>query len=344
MAESAAKGAASPLSAIGPWHPGRLVLNWFRELTLIPVIILLMVVGSLVNPVFLTSSNLINVTQTAAAVGIVVVAESLILLTGKFDLSLQGTFGLAPLVGAWLVAPARQSGGIGTEWNPFVGLLIVLLIGALIGTFNGLLVIKTGFNAFIFTLAMMILLSGLQLGLVGGATIYRLPHAFIYVGSDSWLSVPVSVWVTGAAFLAFGLFLRYHRAGRAIYAIGGNVEAARAAGIKVDRIRIGVFVVASMLAAIGGLMESGQVTAVTAGQGSNLIFGVFAAAVIGGVSLDGGRGRMVGALTGVILLALVTNILVLSSIQSYWISAVDGVIILVALAMARIIGRQSGSS
>ena len=325
------------MSATGP---GRIVLNWFRELTLVPVIVLLMVVGSLVSPVFFTSANLINVTQTAAAVGVVVVAETLILLTGKFDLSLQGTFGLAPLIGAWLVAAGKQSGGIGTEWNPFVGLLIVLLIGAAIGTFNGVLVIKAGFNAFIFTLAMMILLGGMQLGLVGGATIYHLPHAFIYVGSDSWFEVPVSVWVTGVIFLVSGLFLRYHRVGRAIYAIGGNVEAARAAGVKVDRIRIGVFAVGSVLAAVGGLMESGQVTAVTAGQGSNLIFGVFAAAVIGGVSLDGGRGRMIGALTGVILLALVTNILVLTNIPSYWVSAVDGVIILVALGIARIISTQ----
>jgi simple sugar transport system permease protein len=148
----------------------------------------------------------------------------------------------------------------------------------------------------------------------------------------------VSVWLAGLTFLGFGLFLRYHRAGRAIYAIGGNVEAARAAGTKVDRIRIAVFTIGSVLAAIGGLMESGQLTAVTAGQGSNLIFSVFAAAVIGGVSLDGGRGRMLGALTGVILLALVVNILVLTNIPSYWISAVDGVIILIALALARVIG------
>jgi simple sugar transport system permease protein len=340
MAETAANEVAGARGPVTAWAPGRVVVNWFRELTLVPVIVLLMIVGSLLNPVFFTSSNLVNVTQTAAAVGVVVVAETLILLTGKFDLSLQGTFGLAPLIGAWLVAPGRQSGGVGTEWNPLVGLLIVLLVGAAIGTFNGILVIKAGFNAFIFTLAMMILLSGFQLGLVGGTTIYHLPHAFIYVGSDSWFGVPVSVWVTAVIFLGFGLFLRYHRVGRAIYAIGGNVEAARAAGIKVDRIRIAVFAVGSALAAIGGLMESGQVTAVTAGQGSNLIFGVFAAAVIGGVSLDGGRGRMLGALTGVILLALVTNILVLTSIPSYWISAVDGVIILVALAIARLIGQE----
>ena len=155
---------------------------------------------------------------------------------------------------------------------------------------------------------------------------------------------PVSAWVTGTIFLIAGLFLRYHRVGRAIYAIGGNPEAARAAGIKVDRIRIGVFIVAGMLAAVAGLMTSGQVVAVTANQGNNLIFTVFAAAVIGGIELEGGRGRMFGALTGVVLLGLVQNILVLSQITStFWIDAANGAIILIALALARLDRDRTGS-
>jgi simple sugar transport system permease protein len=318
---------------------GKVVLKWFRELTLVPVIVLLMIGGAFVNPVFFTTSNLIDVATGGAALGLVVVAESLILLTGKFDISLQGTFGLAPLLGAWLIAP-KASEGLGTEWSPWIGLIIVLLVGLAVGAFNGALVIKANFNAFIFTLAMSILLTGLQLGWLGGKTVYSLPHVYIYLGSDSWFGIPAAVWVTTAVFVLAELFLRYHRVGRAMYAIGGNLEAARAAGIKVDRIRIGVFMVASVLAAVAGLMQAGRVTAVTAGQGSNLIFGVFAAAVIGGVSLDGGRGRMVGALTGVILLALVTNILTLSNISSTWIDAVDGAIILLALGVARLIGTE----
>src|SRR5438477_581637 len=186
------------------------------------------------------------------------------------------------------------------------------------------------------------LLTGIQVGIVSGRTIYHLPDAYIYLGSQYLLSIPVSVWVTGAIFLLAALFLRYHRVGRAIYAIGGNTEAARAAGIHVDRIRIGVFIVASILAALAGLMTAGQVVAVTASQGSNLIFSVFAAAVIGGISLDGGRGRMVGALTGVILLALVQNILILSQIQTFWIDAATGLIILIALGLARLIGIERG--
>jgi simple sugar transport system permease protein len=320
-------------------HSRHIMANWIRELALLPVIVLLVVIGAFVNPAFLTESNFINVAQESAALGAVVVAETLILLTGKFDLSLQSTYGLAPMVGAWLIV-SKDGQGLGTNWNPLLGIAIVLLIGLAVGAFNGFMVIKLGFNAFIFTLAMLILLAGIQVGIVNGRTIYHLPDAFTYLGSQSLFGVPVSVWVTGAIFLLSALFLRYHRVGRAIYAIGGNTEAARAAGIHVDRIRIGIFIVASLLAALAGLMTAGEVVAVTASQGTNLIFQVFAAAVIGGISLEGGRGRMVGALTGVILLALVQNILILSQIQTFWIDAANGLIILIALALARLIGSE----
>lgn len=322
-------------------HRGQRILSTgLREFALVPVIILLLIIGAFINPSFLTANNLINVAQQSAALGAVVVAETLILLTGKFDLSLQSTYGLAPMVGAWLIV-SKESQGLGTMWNPFIGILIVLLVGLVVGTINGFLVVKLGFNAFIFTLAMLILLAGLQIGIVSGRTVYGLPPEFIYLGSQYLFGIPVSVLVTGAIFLLSALFLKYHRIGRAIYAIGGNAEAARAAGIHVDRIRIGVFIVASVLAALAGLMTAGQIVAVTSNQGNNLIFSVYAAAVIGGISLDGGRGRMIGALTGVILLALVTNILILSQIQTFWIDAANGLIILIALGLARALGNQT---
>src|SRR5579864_6091161 len=308
-------------------HGRQIMVNWIRELALLPVIVLLLVVGAFVNPAFLTASNFINVAQESAALGAVVVAETLILLTGKFDLSLQSTYGLAPMVGAWLIV-SKDGQGLGTDWNPFIGIAIVLLVGLAVGALNGFMVIKLGFNAFIFTLAMLILLAGIQVGIVSGRTIYHLPDAFIYLGSQYLLGVPVSVWVTGAIFLLSALFLRYHRVGRAIYATGGNTEAARAAGIRVDRIRIGVFIVASVLAAIAGLMTSGLDVAVTASQGNGLIFTVFAAAVIGGISLDGGRGTMLGALSGVLLLGVVQNLLTLAQVPSFWIQAIYGAIIL----------------
>src|SRR3954447_9940796 len=320
---------------------GRALLRWLRELALLPAIGVLLLVGIASSPAFFTTSNFSNTAQGSAALGMVVVAETLILLTGSFDLSLQSIYGLAPMVGAWLIT-SEEGHGLGTEWSPAVGILVVLGIGAAVGLFNGVMIVKLRFNAFIFTLAMLILLAGIQQGIVSGQSVYDMPPSFVYLGSEYWFGFPVSAWVTMAVFLVAGLFLRYHRAGRAIYAIGGNVEASRAAGAKVDRIRIGVFVVAGALAALAGLMTSGQVVAVTANQGNNLIFTVFAAAVIGGIALEGGRGRMFGAFTGVVLLGLVQNILVLSQIQTFWIDAANGAIILIALGLARIVGTSRG--
>jgi len=314
----------------------RVLFGWVRELALLPAIAVLFVVGIFTSPAFFTTSNFSNTAQFSAALGMVVVAESLILLTGSFDLSLQSIYGLAPMIGAWLIVP-KDAQGLGTNWNPAFGILVVIGIGAAVGLFNGFMIVKLHFNAFIFTLAMLILLAGLQQGIVSGRTIYDMPPSFTYLGGRYWGGFPVSAWTTAAVFLAAGLFLRYHRTGRAIYAIGGNVEAARAAGIKSDRIRIAVFMVAGMLAAIAGLMIAGQVVAVTANQGNNLIFTVFAAAVIGGIALEGGRGRMIGAFTGVVLLGLVNNVLVLRNTSTFWIDAANGAIILIALGLARLV-------
>jgi simple sugar transport system permease protein len=314
----------------------RVLLGSVRELALVPAIAVLVVAGILTSPAFFTTANFSNTAQFSAALGMVVVAESLILLTGSFDLSLQSIYGLAPMIGAWLIV-SKDAQGLGTRWNPAFGILVVIGIGAAVGLFNGFMIVKLKFNAFIFTLAMLILLAGLQQGIVSGRTIYDMPPSFIYLGGAYWAGFPVSAWVTAAVFLAAALFLRYHRAGRAIYAIGGNLEAARAAGIKVDRIRIGVFTVAGALAAVAGLMIAGQVVAVTANQGNNLIFTVFAAAVIGGIALEGGRGRMIGAFTGVVLLGLVNNVLVLRNTSTFWIDAANGAIILVALGLARVV-------
>ena len=315
----------------------RILFGSVRELALVPAIAVLFVAGIFTSPAFFTTSNFSNTAQFSAALGLVVVAESLILLTGSFDLSLQSIYGLAPMIGAWLIV-SKDAQGLGTGWNPAFGILVVVGIGAAVGLFNGFMIVKLRFNAFIFTLAMLILLAGLQQGIVSGRTIYDMPPSFIYLGSAYWGGFPVSAWTTATVFLAAGLFLRYHRAGRAIYAIGGNLEAARAAGIKVDRIRIAVFTVAGMLAGLAGLMIAGQVVAVTANQGNNLIFTVFAAAVIGGVALEGGRGRMVGAFTGVVLLGLVNNVLVLRNTSTFWIDAANGAIILIALGLARVVG------
>jgi simple sugar transport system permease protein len=317
-------------------------VSLIREASLVPVLIVLIIVGTVVNSAFLTVSNFSGIGAQVSALGVTVVGESLILLIGGMDLSLEGTYGVAPTLAAWLMVPALQYGS-GAMLSPYLAIVVLLLAGAAIGLVNGLLIVKGRLNGFIVTLGMTIVLAGLQQGIVKGNTLFNLPSAFNYLGAKDYGQVPVSLIVTAVIFLGTGLFLRYHRAGRAIYAVGGNREAARAAGLKVDRIRISVYVAGSVLAALGGLMEAGRVSAVTGTQGyqEGIIFAVFAAAVIGGVSLRGGRGNMVGAASGVVLLGLVQNILDLSQVSNYWIEAVDGAVILFALLLARIIGGEA---
>ena len=313
------------------------------SVALIPVLVLLLIVGSVANDAFLLPANLLTILQQSSIIALLVLAESLVLIAGKFDLSLESTVGLAPMIGGWLVTTAAI-GGSGWMVNPYLAIGVTLLVGILIGAFNGFLIVKLGLNAFIVTLSMLILLRGVTLGMASGKTLYDLPPEFTYLGSAVWFGVPASIWICGT-FFAVGTFLmRYHRFGRAIYAIGGNPEAARAAGIRVERVTWIVFVVASLLAALAGLLLSGRLGAITAQQGGNMIFTTFAAAVIGGISLNGGKGSLAGALLGVLLLGVVTNILTLSQIASFWIDAAFGAIILIALSVVRLTGGARSQS
>jgi simple sugar transport system permease protein len=318
------------------------VLNILKsdQYSLIPILIVAVIVGALIHPAFLTENNLINVLRQSSELAIVVIAQALILIAGKFDLSLESIVGLAPMLAAWLVSGVAI-GGSGLGVDPVVALLVLFGVGIVVGVINGGLVVKLGLNPFIATLAMLILLRGITVGLSGGKTLYDLPPAFLFLGNAEPLGVPLPVWVAGLAFLGAGIFMRWHRVGRSIYAIGGNAEAARAAGINADRIVWGVYIVAGALAALAGLMLTGRLASVVSSQGDGMIFTVFAAAVIGRISLNGGRGSMLGALCGVLLLGIVSNILTLSRIEPFWISAAYGAIILLALLAARF---TSGSS
>jgi simple sugar transport system permease protein len=321
-------------------RPGRLSRETFksREFALIPVVLLAMLIGFIITPVFLTQRNITNLLQQSSELAIVVVALSLILIAGKFDLSLESTFAFAPMVAAWAVLPV-SAGGSGFGLPGWLGVPLIVVVAILVGLINSFFIVRLGLNAFIITLAMLILLRGLTLGLVSGRTLFELPKSFLWLGSAQVLSIPVSVLVCALVFILAALFLRYHRVGRSLYVIGGNREAARAAGINVERVLIGVFIVAAILAAIAGLALVGRTASVTPSQGANLIFSAFAAAVIGGVSLNGGRGTMLGAFLGVLLLAIITNILTLSQIPSFWIDATNGAIILVAILFSRLTGR-----
>jgi ribose/xylose/arabinose/galactoside ABC-type transport system permease subunit len=326
-------------AAAGP-RPSGFRLSRFRDLTLVPVIAVLLVAGALVDPVFLTAGNLTNVLQQQSALALVVLAEALILIAGRFDLSVESTVGMAPAVAVMLVIPAGAGGfGIGLPSAPAIPLC--LLIGALIGAFNGFLILRFQLSAFVVTLAMLIVVHGLHLGLTGGRSLFELPESFLYLGSATWLGLPAAIWIAGLLFAVGISALAYFRAGRALYAIGGNADAARAAGIRVERVVFAVFVIGGTLAALAGVLETGRLGGISANQGVGWIFMVFAAAVIGGVSMDGGKGTVLGALTGVLVIGLVENILTLKGVPGEWKQLVYGSIILIALMISRVAGGKA---
>lgn len=327
---------ATETAASGRERP-RVRLARLRDFALIPAIIAIAVVGQIVNPIFLQGDNLINILQTMSEISLLVLAQTIVLVAGKMDLSLESTFGLAPGVAAWLTVAAGSGAGLGLlpgAWS----IPITLAVGVLIGAINALLIVRFGLNGFIVTLGMLIVLRGLLTGISGGQTFFNLPSSMLYLGSALWLGVPASIWLCLLLFAGGVVLLGFTKYGRALYAIGGNVDAAKAAGIRTDRVLWTALVGAGVLAALGGLMMSGHLASVAAAQGDGAIFTVFAAAVIGGVGLNGGKGTVFGAFTGILLLYMIQNVLTLAGVPAQWIQALNGTIIIVALVLSRLTG------
>ncbi|MEV6641524.1 ABC transporter permease [Amycolatopsis sp. NPDC051371] len=313
--------------------PRRIAFARVRDFALVPGIIAIAVVGQLVNPVFLQYDNVINILQTMSEIALLVLAQTLVLVVGKMDLSLESTFGLAPGVAAWLTIDGGHSLGVLPPWT---AVPVVLVVGVLVGALNALLIVRFGLSGFVVTLGMLIVLRGLLTGISGGQTFFGMSDSMLYLGTTLWAGVPASIWICVLLFAGGVVLLGYIRFGRSLYAIGGNEDAAKAAGIRTDRIVWIVLIGASVLAAVGGLLLSGRLASVAAAQGNGYIFTVFAAAVIGGVSLNGGRGTLFGAFTGILLLYMIQNVLTLAGVPAQWIGALNGTIILVALVMSRI--------
>jgi simple sugar transport system permease protein len=338
--ERSAAGAAAPPEPGRGRLGGRVPLARLRDLALVPAIIAMAIVGQIVNSVFLSHDNLINVLQTMSEIGLLVLAQTLVLIVGRMDLSLESTFGLAPGVAAWVIAPTGVAHGLGLLGNVWA-IPLILLVGALIGAVNALFIVRFKLNGFIVTLGMLITLRGLLTGISKGQTFFQLPSSMTYLGQNSLVGIPMSVWICVGLFAIAGGVLGFTRWGRSLYAIGGNVDAARAAGIRTDRVLWSVLIVASLLAALGGMLISGRLASVAANQGNGAIFTVFAAAVIGGVSLSGGKGTVFGAFTGILLLYMIQNVLTLGGVPAQWIDALNGGIILVALMVSRITSGRS---
>jgi simple sugar transport system permease protein len=291
---------------------------------------------------FLTPINIRNILAAAAVLGVLVVGQTFVLITGNFDLSTESTLGLAALVGLWLIVPAQAPNwGSGFGVNPYLSILIVLAGGAVIGWVIGALITFGKMNNFIVTLAFLLILRGAMLRFTEGNAVNGLNYppadVFYWLGHETafalpWLGkIPVAVVAMLLLFLAGYVVLEHRPFGRELYAIGGNRPAAIASGIDADRRIRQVYVLSGFLAALAGWMLAGRVASVQVDLGNGYIFQVMAAAVIGGVSLQGGRGSMIGALGGVLLLSTIDRGLNLMQVSVFWIKLIQGLIILIAI-------------
>jgi simple sugar transport system permease protein len=291
---------------------------------------------------FLTPVNLRNILVAASVLGILVVGQSFVLITGNFDLSAESTLGLAALIGLFLIVPpGSPTWGSGKEIPPFASILIILVMGAGIGWVIGALITYGKMNNFIVTLAMLIILRGAMLRFTNGQAVSsidsRPAEIFNWLGHESafslpWLGkVPISVLVMLAVFFVAYIVLKYRPFGRELYAIGGNRSAALASGIDPDKRVRQVYMISGFLAALAGWMLAGRISSVQSDLGEGYIFNVMAAAVIGGISLLGGRGSIVGALGGVLLLSIIDRGLNLMQVSVFWIQSIQGFVILLAM-------------
>ena len=289
-----------------------------------------------VEPRLLSVRIFINVLEHSSILGILVIGMIFCLLAGRFDLSSESTLGFTALVGAWMVS-TNPFFGSGWQLPPALVIVLMLGMGAGVGCLNSFFIIKLRVNAFIVTLAMLLALRGFTYVFTNANTMYDLPPSFAALGGYSIGGLlPVSVILFLSLFVVSQFVLSYTAFGRDLYAIGGNREAAFAAGIRVDRRTLTAFVLSGMLGALAAWVLAGRLQAVTINLGQGMVFEVFAAAVIGGVSLAGGKGTMMGPLGGVLLLGVITTGLSVMPISSFWVDAVRGVLILAAVVLWRV--------
>jgi len=293
-------------------------LIWF----IIAVCLLLLIFGV---KGFLNYNTLIALMVSAVYIGLLAIGESLCLLVGMIDLSIESTLAFSTAVAVLLFQR--------NELSPVLVIPLILAIGFAIGLFNAVFIVKLGVNPFVQTLAVLVMLRGLVILVTGGVTLIKLPQWYRAVGTGSALGMPVQVFVLLGFYAVFIILLEKRPWGRRIYAIGSNPAAAIASGINVQRIIMSTFVLNGVLASIAGFIFSGRVGAVYPAVGDGWIFDVMAAAVIGGVSLQGGRGRLIGALGGVIFLSIVSTIIVWFNMPVMAVRALRGVIILAAVLL-----------
>ena len=306
-------------------------LGEFRELALIVILLGSMALMSQLSPNFLTVGNLHSVLIGMVPGGIIAIGMAVLLASGGFDLSVAAVMALCGTVAAWLVV---HSVGVGAS------ILLTLLLGLGIGAVNGGVVTFLRVNPLIATLGTLSVARGLALVMTEGYNISGLPSSFTQLGEGDHLGLPWMVWIMISLVVAGDLALRRTRFLRQVYYLGGNERAARLSGIRVDALRVFTYMLSGALAALAGVLLAARLsTAVpTAGQGLELT--VIAAAVIGGASLAGGEGTVLGAVLGVAFLTLIANALTLLEVSIFWQEVTTGIVLVAAVSLDMLLRRR----
>lgn len=284
-------------------------------------------IWSLLSPAFLTESNMTNVARQAAVIGIVAVGMTFVILTAGIDLSVGSLLGFAGIVSAWAMQEVAAAGAF--------GVLVAVGVGTGSGLFVGFIVAKLEIPAFITTLAMLAILKSGTLLLNDGEPIGIDSELYRTLGTEQLGSIPVPVIVMAAAYLVGHWALSSTRFGRHVYAIGGNPQAARSAGIRVDRHLIAVYVITGALVGVGAVLAAGRLGTATPLTGDGLELDVIAAVIIGGTSLFGGIGTLWGTLAGVLIIAFLRNGLTLMDVSGFWQLFATGTAVLAAVLLDR---------
>ena len=318
---------ATPGAAEGKRRQRRFEL---RDLGIVLAFAALFVALSVSTDTFLTQRNLLNILDQSAPLGIIACAITICIVAGIFDVSTGAIFAVSAVVATKVANSA----------DPYVGLLAGVLAGLGLGILNGVLVHYTRINSFIGTLATSIVYRGIAILVTGGMIVTVTDEAFSTVGTEELLEAKYSVWVF-AAFFAFTAFLLARTTfGRYVYAVGGNPEAARLSGVRVGLVLGACYALSGFAAGVAGVLAASRTSSAQADLGMGLELAAIAAAVVGGTSILGGEGAVWRGVLGVLTLAIIGNGFDLLSINTTYQQLVQGVLILLAVAVDQLVRRR----
>ena len=278
------------------------------------------------EPRFLASDNLLTVLRSISMQGIIAFGMTLVIIVGEIDLSVGATVSFAGCLIAWTTLK-----GVPMPLGALITIAFGYLLGVFIGKMRGRFLVPT----FITTLALLTGLKGAALLLTGGFPITSFPYSFGYVGSGYVVGIPFPAIVLLALFVCFHLLSSRTSFGRAVYAVGGNPEAARLSGINVSGVKSQVLAITGALSALSGIMLASRINSGTPDAAQGWELDVIAAVIIGGTSLSGGQGTVWGTLVGILFIGVIANGMTLLNTPSYWQFAIRGLLIFAAVLMNR---------